>query len=134
LENSVTALRRCGFEAMKISVLLPRYRAAQITSGAAVLGGTLGWLVGIGMLALPGMAPLVVYGPLVSALTAMGAGAAIGGFAGALSQIGVPESQAKQLETHIKKGEILLSVECEGERSAVDARKILQNTGVQVVS
>lgn len=134
MENSVIALRRCGFEAMKISVLLPRYRATQITSGAVVLGGTLGWLVGIGLLALPGMAPLVVYGSLVSALTAMGAGFALGGFSGALSEIGVPESQAKQLETYIKRGEIVLSVECEGERAAVDARKILQNTGVQVVA
>ncbi|BDC49572.1 hypothetical protein F183_A18880 [Bryobacterales bacterium F-183] len=118
---------------MKISVLLPRHRAAQITSGAAVLGGTLGWLVGIGMLALPGMSPLVIYGPLVSALTAMGAGAAIGGLAGALSQIGIPEGIAKQLEGHIKRGEIVLSVECSGERCALDARQILKSTGVQVV-
>jgi hypothetical protein len=53
------------------------------TSGAAI-GGTLGWLVGIGALAIPGLGPLIAAGPIMAALAGAGAGGVVGGLAGAL--------------------------------------------------
>jgi hypothetical protein len=42
-----------------------------------VIGGTLGWLVGIGALAIPGLGPFIVAGPIMAALAGMGVGGAV---------------------------------------------------------
>jgi hypothetical protein len=39
----------------------------------AVIGGALGWLAGIGMLAIPGAGPFIAAGPIVATLAGMGA-------------------------------------------------------------
>ncbi len=46
----------------------PEGAAAGATTGA-VLGGGLGWLAGIGALAIPGVGPLIAAGPIMAALT-----------------------------------------------------------------
>ena len=48
------------------------------TAGAGtgvVVGGALGWLAGIGALAIPGLGPFIAAGPIMAAL----AGAGVGG-------------------------------------------------------
>ena len=49
-----------------------------------MLGGTLGWLIGIGALTIPGLGPFVAAGPIMAALAGVGVGGTVGGFAGAL--------------------------------------------------
>ena len=62
--------------------------------GAAV-GGTAGLLAGLGLLAIPGVGPVVAAGWLVAALTGAAAGGATGGVIGALSQqAGVSDEEA----------------------------------------
>jgi hypothetical protein len=51
----------------------------------------LGWLVGIGALAIPGVGPFIAAGPIMAALAGAGVGAAVGGLAGALVGMGIPE-------------------------------------------
>jgi hypothetical protein len=46
----------------------------EATTGAgsgAVIGGALGWLVGIGALAIPGLGPFIAVGPIMAALAAL---------------------------------------------------------------
>jgi len=50
----------------------PEGVAAGVGSGA-VLGGALGWLVGMGALAIPGIGPFIAAGPIVAALAGAGA-------------------------------------------------------------
>lgn len=45
-----------------------------------VIGGALGWLVGIGALAIPGVGPFIAAGPIVAALSGAAIGAAVGGY------------------------------------------------------
>src|SRR6266581_4368203 len=89
-ENAVAALREAGFRSTDISVLFPENSGTKdfahekgskapegVATGAtsgAVLGGTLGWLVGIGALAIPGLGPFIAAGPLMAALAGVGAG------------------------------------------------------------
>ena len=54
-----------------------------VENGAA-LGSALGWLVGVGALAIPGVGPVIAAGPLVAAVAGIGIGGALGGFAGSL--------------------------------------------------
>ena len=58
------------------STKAPEGAAAGAGTGA-LLGGALGWLVGIGALAIPGVGPLIAAGPILAALS----GAALGGAA-----------------------------------------------------
>ena len=77
-----------------------------------LMGGTLGWLAGIGSVAIPGVGPLVVAGPIVASLRGVTVGATVGGIAGALIDLGIPEYEAKRYEGKVKAGNILLSVPC----------------------
>src|SRR6202008_3937799 len=88
-----------------------------------------GWLMGIGALAIPGLGPFIAAGPIVAALAGVGAGSVLGGVTGALIGLGIPEYEAKRYEGRIRKGGILLSVHCDNSQWAGAAKRILERTG-----
>jgi hypothetical protein len=150
VEYAVDALRAEGFRNTDISVLFPENKgtkdfafekhtkapegtAAGATTGL-VIGGVLGWLVGIGALAIPGVGPFIAAGPIVAALAGGGVGGAVGGIAGALIGMGIPEYEAKRYEGRIKEGGILLSVHCDSSDWTAKAKAILERTGAQDVA
>jgi hypothetical protein len=145
VEEAVLALKNADFRATDISVLfsenagtkdfalekhtkLPEGSSAGAGTGA-VIGGTLGWLTGIGALAIPGVGPLIAAGPIISLLAGIGAGGMIGGIAGALVGMGIPEYEAKRYEGRIKEGGILLSVHCDSADWVKRAIEMLKHTG-----
>lgn len=150
VENAVDALKVDGFRNTDISVLLPENEgtkdfahekqtkapegAAAGAGTGAVLGGTLGWLTGIGALAIPGLGPFVAAGPIMAALAGIGVGGALGGVTGALVGMGIPEYEAKRYEGRIKDGGILLSVHCDDSSWVKRAKKILERTGANDIS
>ena len=150
VENAVDVLRQENFRNTDISVLFPENQgtkdfahekntkapegAATGAGSGAVIGGTLGWLTGIGALAIPGLGPFIAAGPIVAALAGVGVGGAIGGIAGALIGIGIPEYEAKRYEGRVKEGGILLSVHCDDSNWTKRAKEILERTGAQDVS
>ena len=99
-----------------------------------VLGGALGWIVGIGALAIPGAGPFIAAGPIMAALSGAGVGAAVGGIAGALVGMGIPEYEAKRYEGKINEGNILISVHTEDSDQADHARDILEHGGAEDIS
>jgi len=149
VEKTVSTLKDQGFGSADISVVFPNTdmtkefaveKNTKAPEGALagggtglVIGGVLGWLVGIGTLAIPGIGPLIAAGPIVAALAGAGAGSAIGGIAGALIGLGLPELEAKRYEEAIKQGRILVSVHCQGMRQAEAARKVLDDSGAKEV-
>src|SRR4051812_923497 len=150
VENAVDALRAQDFRNTDISVLFPENEgtkdfahekntkapegtATGATSGA-VIGGGLGWLAGIGALAIPGLGPFIAAGPIVAALAGAGVGGAVGGLTGALVGLGIPEYEAKRYEGRLKKGGILLSVHCDDSDWTKRAKNILERTGAEDVS
>lgn len=149
-ENAVDVLREENFRNTDISALLPENLGTKdfahekntkapegVTAGAttgAVVGGGLGWLVGIGALAIPGLGPLIAAGPIVALLAGAGAGGAIGGLTGALIGMGIPEYEAKRYEGRVKSGGILLSVHCDSSDWAKKAKEILEKTGAEDIA
>ncbi len=79
----------------------------------AALGGAGGLLAGLGLLAIPGVGPVVAAGWLVS--TAVGAlggaaiGGATGGLIGALTKAGVPEEDAHVYAEGVRRGGTLVT-------------------------
>ncbi len=92
-------------------------------------GGALGWIAGIGALAIPGVGPFIAAGPIVAALSGAAVGAALGGIAGGLVGMGIPELEAKRYEGRIKKGSLLISVHAENSTEIDRAKKIFANCG-----
>jgi hypothetical protein len=150
VETAVDELKAAGYRNTDISVLFPENvgtkdfaheKATKAPEGTAtgagtgaVIGGTLGWLAGIGALAIPGVGPLIAAGPIVAALTGVGVGGALGGITGALIGMGIPEYEAKRYEGRVKEGGILLSVHSDDSEWTKKAKDILELTGAEDVS
>src|ERR1700751_216025 len=150
VESAVDVLKSAGFRNTDISVLFPENTGTKdfahekgtkapegATAGGttgAILGGALGWLAGIGALAIPGLGPFIAAGPIVAALAGVGAGGAVGGLTGALIGGGIPEYEAKRYEGRIKAGGILISVHCDDWEWTKRAKDILTRTGAEDVS
>jgi len=119
VESGVDTLKEAGFRNTDISVLFPQHlgpkdftteegvkvpeeTAAGVKTGE-VMGGTLGWLMGIGVLAIPGLGAFIAAGPMMAALEKAGVamGGAVGELTGAMIGLGVPEHQAKHYEGRV---------------------------------
>ena len=96
-----------------------------------VVGGTLGWIVGIGALAIPGVGPFIAAGPILAALSGAAIGAAAGGIAGGLIGLGIPEIEAKRYEGKVKAGNILISVHTDNSEEIARAKDLFANAGAQ---
>jgi hypothetical protein len=143
--NIVTQLKEVGFSSNDISALLPDKTGTKdfaheqhtkapegATAGAGLggfVGGALGWLAGIGALAIPGLGPFIAAGPILGALSGVAVGGALGGLVGVLIGLGIPEYEAKRYEGKIKDGNILLSVHLENDLAAEQAQRILERCG-----
>jgi hypothetical protein len=149
-ELAVTEMRTAGFRSADISLLLPMNEGTEdltakkppglpegsTTSAAsgAVLGGALGWLLGIGALAMPGLGAILAAGPIMVALTGLGIGGALGGVGGTLVGMGIPEYKAKRVAGLMKEGSILVSIHTDNQEWTDRAKEILEHTRACEVS
>src|SRR6202051_806768 len=151
VENATDSLVKAGFPTSDISVLLPESlggpkemgtekatkapegTAAGVTTGG-IIGGTLGLLAGVGLLAIPGLGPFIAAGPIMAGLAGLGVGGAVGGVTGALIGMGIPEFEAKRYEGRLQKGGILLSVHCDTSDEIKRAKDVLERTGAEDIS
>jgi hypothetical protein len=150
VENAVDALKAEAFRNTDISVLFPQNEGSKdfahekgtkapegAAAGAgtgAIVGGALGWLAGIGALAIPGLGPFIAAGPIMTALAGVGVGGTVGGLTGALIGLGIPEYEAKRYEGRMKRGGILLSVHSDNADWTKKAKRILEETGADDIS
>lgn len=112
-----------------------------VTKGAttgAVLGGVGGLLAGLGLLAVPGLGPIVAAGWLAS--TAVGAavggvgGAATGGIVGALKNAGHDDDEAHVYSEGVRRGGTLVSARVPDERRAEAEAILLQHRSVDAAT
>jgi uncharacterized protein (TIGR02271 family) len=88
-------------------------RAGGAATGAgigATVGGVAGLLAGLGLLAIPGIGPVVAAGWLASTAAVAVAGGATGGLIGALTQSGVGEQEAHAYAEGVRRGGTLVTV------------------------
>lgn len=152
----VSGLHAAGFTTDAISVVFPRHHlqaadgivdatdlaeanreTGQGVAIGAVAGGAVGtalaWLTGAGVIAVPGLAPLLAAGPLLTIFTGMGLGASLGGVAGALVGMGISEIDAKRFASSISDGRILIAVRSADEERAQVAESIMRAAAGQEI-
>ena len=149
-ERAVDTLISAGYPSSDISVLLPDTASTRefahakdtkapegttvgVTTGG-VIGGTLGVLAGIGVLAIPGIGPFIAAGPIMAGLAGLGLGGAVGGLVGALVGMGIPEYEAKRYEGRVKGGGTLLSVHCDTAQQITRAKDLLKGVGAEDIA
>ena len=142
-DQIVDQLKAASFPSNAISALFadnhPNHDFAQVnptkapegTVAGAGIGGALGWIAGIGALAIPGVGPFIAAGPIMAALSGAAIGAAVGGIAGGLIGLGIPELEAKRYEGLIKEGNILISVHTENSTEITRAKEIFKQAGAK---
>ena len=115
------------------STKAPEGAAAGASTGA-LFGGALGWLAGIGALAIPGVGPLIAAGPILAALTGAALGTAAGGLGGALIGLGIPEYEAQAYEGKLREGNILMCVHADNSDEAAEVRRIYSEEQAESIS
>jgi hypothetical protein len=125
----VSALEAAGIPSSEISLLANRYVSEEYADGddvsetargagiGAVVGGTAGLLAGLGLLAIPGLGPIVAAGWLASTAAGAAAGGATGGLVGALVDTGVPKEHAHVYSEAVRRGGTLVSVKTDDTRA-----------------
>lgn len=100
-------------------------RAEGAGKGAGIgagVGGAAGLLAGLGLLAIPGLGPVVAAGWLAATAVGAAAGAATGGIVGALTEAGVSKEDAPLYAEGVRRGGTLVSARVpDADRARLDS-------------
>lgn len=122
---AVDAVEKAGVPSSDISVVANKYvsadhadvdetpQASDAAKGAGIggaLGGGAGLLAGLGMLAIPGLGPVVAAGWLAATAVGAAAGATTGGIVGALVDAGEDKEHAGVYSESVRRGGTMVSV------------------------
>ena len=99
-----------------------------------VVGGGAGLLAGLGMLAIPGVGPVVAAGWLIATAVGAGVGAAGGGLLGSLVGAGVSETDAHVYAEGVRRGGTLVTVKAEESQAAMVERVLDAHSPVDTAS
>ena len=120
-QSAVAAIEAAGVPAAEVSLVANKYVSEQFAdvddvskagTGAGIggaLGGGAGLLAGLGLLAIPGLGPVVAVGWLASLAVGAAAGAAAGGLVGALVSAGTSDDHAHVYSESVRRGGTLVS-------------------------
>jgi hypothetical protein len=149
-ETSIKELQRSGFDMKKLSIVGKDYHTEEHVVGyynigdrmkfwgkqGAFWGGFWGLLFGSALFVIPGVGPLVVFGPLVGWIAGALEGAVvIGGLsalAAALYSIGIPKNSSIVYETALKSDKFLVIAHGTADEAA-KAKSILETSGASQV-
>jgi hypothetical protein len=143
-EKAIEQLKHDGFKADEVSVLAPHQKVVRLiqpaenvafedTAMGAMIGGVLGWVAGITLIAIPGFGAAFIGGPIVWAFLSLGTLSGAGGIIGGLFGLGLSDAQSKHYESRLHKGDILLSIHCDDAERTMKAKDVLIHTGAEDV-
>src|SRR5512141_677096 len=150
-ETSIKELQRAGFNMKKLSIVGKDYHPEEHVVGyyntgdrikvwgklGAFWGGFWGLLFGSAFFIIPGIGPLVVFGPLVGWIVGALEGAVVVGGLSALGaglySIGIPKDSIMQYETALRSDKFLVIAHGTADE-VTRAKSILETTGAAQIS
>ncbi|MGD0088699.1 MAG: general stress protein [Planctomycetota bacterium] len=144
-EAAIKELQRSGFDMKKLSIVGKDYRTEEHVIGyynvgdrmkfwgklGAFWGGLWGLLFGTAFFFIPGLGPVLVFGPLAGwIIAALQSAAVVGGLSAlgaGLYSIGIPKDSILNYENHIKQGKFVLVAHGTAEDIGI-AQKIIAMT------
>lgn len=135
----VDQLKAARFSSNDISALLTDQDSAQVkrtkvpegvVAGLGI-GGALGWIAGIGFLAIPGFGEIMDASPILAALTGTAVGAVVGGVCGGWIGRSIQERESRRDHDLLQDGSILISVHAENSSEITRAEVIFADAGGQ---
>jgi len=150
-EIAIKELERCGFDMKKLSIVGKDYHTEEHVTGyystgdrmmawgkiGAFWGGLWGLLLGSAFFFIPGIGPVFMAGPMVTAIVSGLEGAVVLGgvsaLGAALVSLGVPYHSALAYETELAAGKFILIVHGT-QAETTRARALLQRTGHEGVN
>jgi len=140
-ESAVNSLRQQGFSNEEINIISQKPQSQDVhydndddiadgTLTGSTLGGIGGLLLGTGVLAIPGIAPIVALagGPIAAAV----GGAIAGGITGGLIDWGIPAEESQHYEEEVIQGSILAIIHTDSARVNSVAQILRQNGAKEV--
>jgi uncharacterized membrane protein len=145
-EKSIKELQKAGFDMKKLSIVGKDYHTEEHVVGyynagdrmkvwgklGAFWGGFWGLLFGSALFVIPGIGPLIVFGPLVGWIVGALEGAVVVGglsaLAAALFSIGIPKDSSIQYETALKSDKFIVIAHGTADEAA-KAKSILETAG-----
>jgi uncharacterized membrane protein len=145
-EKSIKELQKAGFDMKKLSIVGKDYHTEEHVVGyynagdrmkvwgklGAFWGGFWGLLFGSALFVIPGIGPLIVFGPLVGWIVGALEGAVVVGglsaLAAALFSIGMPHDSIVKYETALKSDKFLVIAHGTADEVA-KAKSILETAG-----
>jgi len=139
-EQAVNSLRQQGFTNEEISIIVRKQQEQDVndddiadgTLTGGTLGGIGGLLLGAGVLAIPGIAPIIALagGPIGAAV----GGAIAGGITGGLIDWGIPAEESQHYEDEVIQGSILAIIRTDSTKVNSVAQILRQNGAKEVKS
>ena len=127
---AVAALEAAGVPSSEVSLVANKYVSGQYeeaddvnktATGAGIggaMGGGAGLLAGLGLIAIPGLGPVVAAGWLAATAVGVAAGATAGGLVGALVGAGEPEEHANVYSESVRRGGALVTARVADQNAA----------------
>lgn len=128
--NDISALltdQNAGHEAAPIR----RTKMPEGVIAGLGIGGALGWIAGIGVLAIPGFGGFIDASPVLAALTGTAIGAVSGAVCGGWIGRSIQEREAGRDHDLLQDGSILISVHAENSSEITRAEVIFADAGGQ---
>ena len=130
----VRELQSSGVPKSDISVIARDDRASAAATGAeigAALGGLAGLIAGLGLIAIPGIGPVLAGGWLAATAAGAAAGGWAGGALGVLSEAGVTDEDAHAFAECLRRGATLVTARVpDADRSRFES--ILDRSAIDV--
>ncbi len=144
-QEAISAVKELGISEDKLSLVAKQAGEQDVESGGEMgtdqnlvdgsaaggaLGGAAGILAGAGLLAVPGLGPVLAAGPIAAGLT----GAAAGGIAGGLADYGIDQNAGQRYAGEVENGNILVAVEDTSQDKVNDIADKLKEAGATDVA
>ena len=110
-DNERSETLKAGKDGQLVSAIntADRQNISTGTTTGGAFGGVTGLLAGAGLFTIPGLGPILALGPIAAGL----AGAAVGGIAGSLADLGIAPEKTDHYKSQVKEGGILGTVVCD---------------------